>query len=242
MAARRRLTPMANSGNQDLLQRSSPCERGRRRGGSCGTSARCRSWRRWRTAGRWRSCVDEGLPYLEISRRTHASTTTVTRVAHWLRHGEGGYRLRSTGGSAARRRPPDDRDPGQGPAARAVRRAARRRRPRPGGARRARARVPVPQRAGRRAARARRRRARVRAGRRRRLRDHRRRPRPRARRRRRGAAASSASARARSRPPCPRSRRRATLEDLAGLRAATVYPRLARELLASAASTSSSST
>ena len=25
--------------------------------------------------------------------RTHASTTTVTRVAHWLRHGEDGYRL-----------------------------------------------------------------------------------------------------------------------------------------------------
>src|SRR3954451_19005213 len=37
--------------------------------------------------------VDEGLPYLEIAQRTHASTTTVTRVAHWLRHGECGYRL-----------------------------------------------------------------------------------------------------------------------------------------------------
>ena len=37
--------------------------------------------------------VDQGLPYLEIAQRTHASTTTVTRVAHWLRHGEGGYRL-----------------------------------------------------------------------------------------------------------------------------------------------------
>ena len=36
--------------------------------------------------------VDRGLPYLEIAQRTHASTTTVTRVAHWLRHGEGGYR------------------------------------------------------------------------------------------------------------------------------------------------------
>ena len=31
------------------------------------------------------------LPYLEIAKRTGASTTTVTRVAHWLRHGEGGY-------------------------------------------------------------------------------------------------------------------------------------------------------
>ena len=37
--------------------------------------------------------VDEGVPYAEISARTGASTTTVTRVAHWLRHGEGGYRL-----------------------------------------------------------------------------------------------------------------------------------------------------
>jgi len=35
--------------------------------------------------------VDEGLPYHEISRRTGASTATVTRVAHWLRYGEGGY-------------------------------------------------------------------------------------------------------------------------------------------------------
>jgi len=46
-------------------------------------------------AHRWAVCrlVDRGLPYLEVAQRTHASTTTVTRVAHWLRHGEGGYRL-----------------------------------------------------------------------------------------------------------------------------------------------------
>ena len=46
-------------------------------------------------AHRWQVArlVEEGLPYLEISERTGASTTTVTRVAHWLRHGEGGYRL-----------------------------------------------------------------------------------------------------------------------------------------------------
>ena len=37
--------------------------------------------------------LDDGLPYTEVARQTHASTTTVTRVAHWLRHGEGGYRL-----------------------------------------------------------------------------------------------------------------------------------------------------
>ena len=35
--------------------------------------------------------VDEAVSYQEISRRTGASTATVTRVAHWLRHGEGGY-------------------------------------------------------------------------------------------------------------------------------------------------------
>ena len=46
-------------------------------------------------AHRWEVArlLDEGLPYLEVARRTGASTTTVTRVAHWLRHGEGGYRL-----------------------------------------------------------------------------------------------------------------------------------------------------
>jgi TrpR-related protein YerC/YecD len=44
---------------------------------------------RWQVA----KLVDQGLPYHEVSRRTGASTTTVTRVAHWLRHGEGGYRL-----------------------------------------------------------------------------------------------------------------------------------------------------
>jgi TrpR-related protein YerC/YecD len=36
--------------------------------------------------------VNEAIPYQEISRRTGASTATVTRVAHWLHYGEGGYR------------------------------------------------------------------------------------------------------------------------------------------------------
>jgi TrpR-related protein YerC/YecD len=36
--------------------------------------------------------VDDGLSYQEISRRTGASTATITRVAQWLHHGEGGYR------------------------------------------------------------------------------------------------------------------------------------------------------
>ena len=45
-------------------------------------------------AHRWQVArlLERGLSYLEISERTGASTTTVTRVAHWLRHGEGGYR------------------------------------------------------------------------------------------------------------------------------------------------------
>ena len=34
-----------------------------------------------------------GLHYSEISRRTGASTATITRIASWLNHGEGGYRL-----------------------------------------------------------------------------------------------------------------------------------------------------
>src|SRR5262245_38637316 len=46
-------------------------------------------------AHRWQvvRLLEEGLPYVEISRQTRASTTTVTRVAHWLRYGEDGYRL-----------------------------------------------------------------------------------------------------------------------------------------------------
>src|SRR5580692_11148093 len=36
--------------------------------------------------------VNEGISYQEISRRTGASTATITRVAQWLHHGEGGYR------------------------------------------------------------------------------------------------------------------------------------------------------
>ena len=36
--------------------------------------------------------VDAGIPYAEIARRLGASTATVTRVAQWVRHGEGGYR------------------------------------------------------------------------------------------------------------------------------------------------------
>ena len=44
---------------------------------------------RWQVA----QLVDQGLAYHEVAKRTGASTATVTRVAHWLRHGEDGYRL-----------------------------------------------------------------------------------------------------------------------------------------------------
>ena len=44
---------------------------------------------------RWHAArlLDQGLPYLEVAARTGASTTTVTRVAQWLRRGADGYRL-----------------------------------------------------------------------------------------------------------------------------------------------------
>jgi TrpR-related protein YerC/YecD len=35
--------------------------------------------------------LDGGMHYAEISRLTGASTATITRIAQWLHHGEGGY-------------------------------------------------------------------------------------------------------------------------------------------------------
>jgi len=48
--------------------------------------------------------LDAGMHYADISRRTGASTATITRIASWLNHGEGGYRgmldrLRTAGGT-----------------------------------------------------------------------------------------------------------------------------------------------
>lgn len=37
--------------------------------------------------------VDAGVPYREIAAQTGVSTATITRVAQWLKNGEGGYRL-----------------------------------------------------------------------------------------------------------------------------------------------------
>ena len=36
--------------------------------------------------------LDAGMHYAQISRETGASTATITRIASWLRNGEGGYR------------------------------------------------------------------------------------------------------------------------------------------------------
>ena len=44
---------------------------------------------RWQTV----KLLEEGVPYLEIAGRVPTSTATVTRVAQWLRHGTGGYRI-----------------------------------------------------------------------------------------------------------------------------------------------------
>ena len=46
-------------------------------------------------AHRWQIArlVEQGVPYLEIAQRVPTSTATVTRVAQWVRHGTGGYRI-----------------------------------------------------------------------------------------------------------------------------------------------------
>ena len=44
---------------------------------------------RWEIA----QMLDGGLSYREIAKKTKVSTTTVTRIAYWLEHGEGGYRV-----------------------------------------------------------------------------------------------------------------------------------------------------
>ena len=37
--------------------------------------------------------TDSGRSYLDVAETVRTSTATVTRVAHWLRHGAGGYTL-----------------------------------------------------------------------------------------------------------------------------------------------------
>jgi TrpR-related protein YerC/YecD len=55
---------------------------------------------RWQIAG----LVDSGRSYLDIADTVRTSTATVTRVAHWLRHGAGGYAVALE--RTARRREP----------------------------------------------------------------------------------------------------------------------------------------
>lgn len=44
---------------------------------------------------RWKAVqlLNQKLSYREIAKKTGLSTTTVARVAYWLEHGKGGYRL-----------------------------------------------------------------------------------------------------------------------------------------------------
>lgn len=46
-------------------------------------------------AQRWKiaKLLNKGLTYSEVAQKTKTSTTTVSRVAHWLRRGMGGYKL-----------------------------------------------------------------------------------------------------------------------------------------------------
>lgn len=44
---------------------------------------------------RWQAVkmINQGVPYREIAKKLDMSSTTVARVAQWLNHGEGGYKL-----------------------------------------------------------------------------------------------------------------------------------------------------
>ena len=63
-----------------------------RRPASCATSARSASCATSPSAGPSSGGSTQGEHYAAISRETGASTATITRIATWLNHGEGGYR------------------------------------------------------------------------------------------------------------------------------------------------------
>lgn len=44
-------------------------------------------------SSRWDVVLElhKGASYRNIAKKTGVSTATITRIAHWLRHGEGGY-------------------------------------------------------------------------------------------------------------------------------------------------------
>lgn len=44
---------------------------------------------RWQVAKQ----INKGVTYREICKKTGSSTATITRVAHWVHHGLGGYKL-----------------------------------------------------------------------------------------------------------------------------------------------------
>ncbi|MFC1721384.1 YerC/YecD family TrpR-related protein [Patescibacteria group bacterium] len=46
-------------------------------------------------AQRWEIVLmlSDEIPYREIEAKTGASTATITRVSHWLKHGEKGFKL-----------------------------------------------------------------------------------------------------------------------------------------------------
>jgi len=46
-------------------------------------------------SSRWEAVqlIVKKTPYRQVSEKTGLSTTTVTRIAHWLNHGEGGYKI-----------------------------------------------------------------------------------------------------------------------------------------------------
>lgn len=73
---------------------------------------------RWQTA----RLLEQGVPYVEIAERVPTSTATVTRVAQWLKHGTGGYRLALARTAAGRLRAGRASEPpGRGVARRAAR-------------------------------------------------------------------------------------------------------------------------
>jgi len=45
-------------------------------------------------SSRWEvvQLLDKDMSYRDIAGKTGVSTTTITRIAHWLNHGEGGYK------------------------------------------------------------------------------------------------------------------------------------------------------
>ena len=75
-----------------LLDASSASRTATRPRASCATCARSTSSATWPSAGPSPACSTTACTTPQISRETGASTATITRIASWLNHGEGGYR------------------------------------------------------------------------------------------------------------------------------------------------------